>query len=626
MERGQGHLVNVVCTQPRRVAAMALADRVAAEMGEEGAGTPGSLVGYQIRMESRAGPSTRLLFCTTGILLRRLQSDPTLSKFSHLVLDEIHERQSLGDFLLIVVRDLLAARPDLKVVLMSATVNAELFCGYFGNAPCFSVPGRTFPVEAWHLEDVLDMTGHVIEEGSPFARRDSATQFKRTAIEVSGRGGRSYTQQLEWEDEAAADGAESRGPEWASYLEHLREEGYKASAVKSVNRADESVVNYDLIEDLLLHIVAIEPEKLAAGEQGYRRHGAVLVFLPGLGEIRTLLERLKGSRSFGLEREYLILALHSSLSSREQQRAFQRPPPGVRKIILSTNIAETSVTIDDVSYVIDSGLLREIQLANKGRGGNRALVTTLCCRASAKQRMGRAGRVGPGLCFRLYSSFTHDRVMSEFSIPEIKRVPLEELCLAIRANGYSTSCHAFLSKAIEPPADVAVASAIKVLVDVGALTGGGPDAEGELTPLGIHLARLPMDVRLGKMLVFAALLRCLDPVLTIAAALGGSKSPLLTPIGKEQESRAAHSRFEVRQSDFLTLVNVFEQFRKASRAAGQSAAAETRYCNQYFLGRTTLKEMQDLKVGQAAAHVTRSLLGLCRVRPVLLTLIRTAAS
>jgi HrpA-like RNA helicase len=289
-------------------------------------------------MESRASASTRLLFCTTGILMRRLQSDPQLRGYSHLILDEVHERQALGDFLLIVLRDL-AVRQDLKLVLMSATVNAELFCGYFGNCPAFTIPGRFFPVQDYYLEDAMDATNHLIEEGSPMARRGSGPKFKRAAVEVSGRGGKTYTQQVMWEDESApADGDED--PAWVDFMAELRAEGYRSTTITSLARVDETVINYDLIEDLLRYIVDKEPEMVENGDDHYRENGAVLIFLPGLGEIRVLLERLSGSRYFGSGRNSLILPLHSALSSAEQQRIFERPPRGVRKIILSTNIAE----------------------------------------------------------------------------------------------------------------------------------------------------------------------------------------------------------------------------------------------------------------------------------------------
>jgi ATP-dependent RNA helicase DHX29 len=250
--------------------------------------------------------------------------------------------------------------------------------------------------------------------------------------------------------------------------------------------------------------------------------------------------------------------------------------------------------------VIDCGLVREIQLANKGKSGSRALVTTWCSRASAKQRMGRAGRVGPGVCYRLFSSFTHAHVMSEFAVPELQRTPLEELCLQVHASNLARSAHSFLMKAPEPPSPVAIASAIRVLKEVGALTpsSGGvgsseDDGEGTLTPLGVHLAKLPLDVRLGKMLIFGALFRCLDPILTIAAALSCSKSPFMTPIGREQEARHAHSKFEIRQSDFLTLDHVFREYREVARESG--ASGEARWCSQHFLGRVTLREIRDLR-------------------------------
>jgi len=513
----------------------------------------------------------------------------------------VHERQALGDFLLIVLRDLLATRSDLKLILMSATVNADLFSRYFGGCPTFSIPGRTFPVTDFFLEDAVQLTGHVIEEGSQCALKGSGPNMRRTAVNISGRGGKTYTQQLYWEEEGSD---EPEDPRWAEYMDNVKAKGASAVVMKSLTRVDESVVNYDLIQDLLNYLL----EKEAEGDRGRIGNGelgAILIFLPGLGEIRTLYERLTVSRIFGDESRYLILPLHSSLSSKEQQRVFDRAPRGARKIILSTNIAETSVTIDDVFYVIDCGLVREVQLASRGRGGARALVTTWCCRASAKQRMGRAGRVGPGVCYRLFSTYTYQNAMREFAVPELQRVPLEELCLQIRATGLADSCRTFLLRAPQPPAEEAIDRAITVLEDVGAFTKLPPPAsrdqrpatkpEGVVTPLGRHLVKLPMDVRLGKMLIFGAMFKCLDPVLTIAASLS-CKTPFVTPFGREQEAKAMHAKFEVRQSDFLSLHRVFDAFREASKRGRGGGGAEWRFCNENYLSRVTLREIQDLKV------------------------------
>lgn len=609
---GEGHNVNLVCTQPRRVAAVSLAERVAQEMGEEGgAGGSGALVGYQIRMESKTTAATRLTFCTTGILLRKLQTDPDLSQYTHIILDEVHERQALGDFLLVVLRDLLKRRPTLRLVLMSATVNADLFSWYFGNCPVFTIPGRCFSVQEQYLEDTIEATGHFIEEGSVYALKEGRAQYQRATVEVSGRGGNTYSQALEWqEDDAVTEGR--RGSRWVAFMEECREAGYSKATLKSMGRVDESVVNYELLEDLLRYIVEVEPAKVAKGESGWRTGGAILVFLPGLGEIRGILERLRGGRFFRDDNQYWLLPLHSTLSPAEQRKVFERPRHGVRKVILSTNIAETSVTVDDVVYVVDCGLVREIQ-QTKGRGGGRALVTNWCCRASAKQRMGRAGRVGPGVCFRLFSRHTFRTLMSEFAVPELQRTPLEELCLQIRANDLAPSCREFLLKAPEPPELVAIDAAVRVLREVGALASAEDGAEGRgqqkrkggdngrclegeegiLTPLGIHLAKLPMDVRLGKMLVFASLFQCLDPVLTVAAGLSGIKSPFLAPFGKEAEARAMHAKLEVRQSDFLTLVNTFQAYRSACLQGG--AAEEHKFCSSHFLSKIALREMASLK-------------------------------
>lgn len=214
-----------------------------------------------------------------------------------------------------------------------------------GGCPAFTIPGRYYPVEEHYLEDVFEYTRHFIEEVSPYTRRDMRSQFKSTTVEVSGRGGNSFHQRLEWQEEAT-EAVGRRGPGWVAFMDQSREEGYDAMTLKSLGRVDETALNPDLIEDLLRHIVEAEPEHVKSGEPGWREDGAILVFLPGLGEIRGLLERLQAGRLFRDERRFWLLPLHSALSSAEQQRVFQKPPGrGVRKIILSTNIAETSVTV-----------------------------------------------------------------------------------------------------------------------------------------------------------------------------------------------------------------------------------------------------------------------------------------
>ena len=304
-----------MCTQPRRLAAIAVAERVSEEFGERDIGVSPSLVGYQIRLDKRVCKTTQLLFCTTGILLRRLQSDPSLSSVTHVILDEVHERDINCDVLLCVLRSLSLKprRRPLKILLMSATISTKQFSSYFSHCPILTIPGRLYPVTQRFLPDILEVTGHIIEAGSKCSKAEKEI-----------------------------------GEEWYSPDDDVQ---YSDTTIRSMTRVLPHVINYDLIEDLLQFIVQDEDTPA----------GAILVFLPGLSEITRMSTRLKANRRFDPE---WILSLHSSLPASDQKRIFTRPPAHQVKIILSTNIAETSVTIDDVTVVVDSGRVKMIDFVN----------------------------------------------------------------------------------------------------------------------------------------------------------------------------------------------------------------------------------------------------------------------
>lgn len=373
---------------------------------------------------------------------------------------------------------------------------------------------------------------------------------------------------------------------------------------RSMDRVDESVINYDLIEDVLSILLLNDecpftlPASFKLEKQSDNTHstnGAVLIFMPGIGEIRTLIDRLVGMRSFGNSNKFEIIPLHSTLSSTDQKRAFKTSTIGCRKIIVSTNVAETSVTIPDVVYVLDCGRVREIR-RNK-RTSTKTLIATWCSRASAKQRAGRAGRVQSGICLKLYSSKTERTVMMQSSEPELKRIPLEEICLTILAGHFATDCLGFLSLTPEPPDDLAVNAALKVLEDIGAVVVDRTlsnthlvSSAQVLTDLGRHLSKLPVDARVGKMLLFGAVFKCTDAVLTIAASLSASKSPFVNSFEDGPQAKAAHKPFYHPFSDFLTLVNVWKAFRQAD----QSGNAR-QFCREKYLNFAVLREIQDAR-------------------------------
>jgi len=372
-----------------------------------------------------------MLFCTTGVLLRRLQQDPNLTGISHVVVDEVHERDALSDFLLVILRDVASRRDDFHLVAMSATVDADLFGNYFrqvvpGEIPSVAMQGKTFPVEEYRLEDAIEACGYVCEPNSEFSI--SGQQAKKKG--ASGGGNRRSKQMAALADAAGSFVDESIITDETRkyYCE------YDESTMRQLQIVDENCVNLDLIEQLVTHIAEDYEE------------GAILVFLPGMGEIKALHDRLRASLYESEHRapssvrteddddddkkknsppRYLLVPLHSTLTAEEQKRAFSKPAPGVRKVVMSTNIAETSITIDDCVYVIDAGKVRETRFNAKTRTSS--LETAWVSRASAKQRRGRAGRVKPGYCFHLYSSKTEAEVLEDFAIPEISRAPLDAL-------------------------------------------------------------------------------------------------------------------------------------------------------------------------------------------------------
>jgi ATP-dependent RNA helicase DHX36 len=478
-----GTACNIICTQPRRIAATSVARRVAIERGER----LGKNVGYQVRLDSmlprQAGSIT---YCTTGILLMRLQHalNDVLDSYSHLVIDEVHERDNDLDFLLLVLRKaiqerLLAGKTVPKVVLMSATMEVELFAKYFDRSlpsgeivkcPTLEIPGRLYPVTEKYLEEVCE----ILQDQYP-----GQLNFLKEEIDTE-----AYIEQEQ--RFAASEPIRARYPT----LAHNSATATKGNEAFPMVLEAQPAQLYDSDDPSTELMEALVPIAFASAIVAHlartTNHGAILVFLPGLKEILDVDRCLRSSRPFGVDfrdlSRFKICLLHSTISSAGQSEVFDPVPEGCRKIILATNIAETSVTIPEVRYVVDSGKIREKHYDPVGR------ITKLKCtwisKSNSKQRAGRAGRVQDGYYYALFSKARLDSMRSS-ALPEILRSDLQEVCVDIKAQDFNMPIRNFLAAAIEPPSPQAVAYALQNLQELEVLT-----EDEVLTPLGRILASL----------------------------------------------------------------------------------------------------------------------------------------
>ncbi|KAL1808869.1 hypothetical protein ACET3Z_025859 [Daucus carota] len=465
------------CTQPRRVAATSVAKRVAEEFGCR----IGEEVGYAIRFEDTTGPDTVIKYMTDGMLMREILIDENLSQYSVIMLDEAHERTIYTDVLFGLLKKLVQKRRDLRLIVTSATLDAEKFSGYFFNCNIFTIPGRTFPVE------IL------------------------------------YTKQPE-----------------SDYLDAA------------------------LITVLQIHLT--EPA------------GDILLFLTGQEEIdyacQCLYERMKG---LGKNVAQLIpLPVYSALPSEMQSRIFEPAPPGKRKVVIATNIAEASLTIDGIYYVIDPGFAK--QNVYNPKQGLDSLVITPISQASAKQRAGRAGRTGPGKCYRLYTESAFHNEMPPTTIPEIQRINLGFTTLSMKAMGIND----LLSfDFMDPPSPQALISAMEQLYSLGAL-----DEEGLLTKLGRKMAEFPLDPPLSKMLLASVDLGCSDEILTIIAMIT-TGNIFYRPREKQAQADQKRAKFFQPEGDHLTLLAVYEAW-KAKNFSGP-------WCYENFVQLRSLRRAQDVR-------------------------------
>ncbi|KAJ6433099.1 hypothetical protein OIU84_020182 [Salix udensis] len=517
-------------------------DRVSAERGEP----LGEAVGYKVRLEGVKGKNTHLLFCTSGILLRRLLSDHNLNGITHVFVDEIHERGMNEDFLLIVLKDLLPRRQDLRLILMSATLNAELFSNYFGGAPTIHIS-----VSAQFLEDVLEMTGYKL------------TSFNQVD---------DYGQEKMWKTQRQLVPRKRKNQITTLVEDALNKssfENYSSRARDSLACWMPDCIGFNLIEAVLCHICRKE------------RPGAVLVFMTGWEDISSLRDQLKAHPLLGDPNRVLLVTCHGSMATSEQKLIFEKPPPNVRKVVLATNMAEASITINDIVYVVDCGKAKETTY--DALNNTPCLLPSWISKASAQQRKGRAGRVQPGECYHLYPRCVYE-AFAEYQLPELLRTPLNSLCLQIKSLQVG-SIGEFLSAALQPPESLAVQNAIGFLKMIGAL-----DEKENLTNLGKYLTMLPVDPKLGKMLIMGAIFHCFDPVLTIVSGLS-VRDPFLLPQDKKDLAGTAKSRFSAKDcSDHMALVRAYEGWKEAER---EGSAYE--YCWRNFLSAQTLQAIHSLR-------------------------------
>lgn len=467
----------VGCTQPRRVAAMSVAKRVAEEYGCR----LGQEVGYAIRFEDCTSSETVIKYMTDGMLLRECLVDPDLSGYSVIMLDEAHERNIHTDVLFGLLKRTARRRPDMKVIVTSATLDAEKFSTYFGGVPIFTIPGRTYPVEVM------------------------------------------YTKQPE-----------------TDYLDAA------------------------LITVMQIHLK--EPE------------GDILLFLTGQEEIDTacqiLFERMK---SLGpVAPELVILPVYSALPSEMQTRIFEPAPSGGRKVVVATNIAETSVTIDGIYYVVDPGFVK--QKVYNPKMGMDSLVVVPISQAAARQRAGRAGRTGPGKCYRLYTETAFRNEMLPATLPEIQRTNLANTVLTLKAMGINDLLHFDF---MDPPPVQTMIVAMELLYALGAL-----DEEGLLTRLGRKMAEFPLEPQLSKMLLKSVELGCSDEMLTVVAMLS-VQNVFYRPKEKESQADQRKAKFFQAEGDHITLLAVYQSWKANSYSSP--------WCYENFVQARSLRRAQDVR-------------------------------
>lgn len=478
-EAGYTKQGKIGCTQPRRVAAMSVAARVSQEMGVK----LGHEVGYSIRFEDCTSEKTVLKYMTDGMLLREFLGEPDLASYSVIMVDEAHERTLSTDILFGLVKDIARFRKDLKLLISSATLDAEKFSDYFDSAPIFKIPGRRYPVEI-HF---------------------------------------------------------TKAPE-ADYI-------------------DAAIVT-------VLQIHVLQPP------------GDILVFLTGQEEIETVDEILKHrTRGLGTKiAELIICPIYANLPTELQSKIFEPTPEGARKVVLATNIAETSLTIDGINYVIDPGFCK-IKSYNP-RTGMESLLINPISKASAMQRAGRSGRTGPGKCFRLYTQYNYHNDLEDNTVPEIQRTNLANVVLTLKSLGIHDLVNFDF---MDPPPSEALLKALEQLFALSAL-----NSKGELTKVGRRMAEFPLDPMLSKMIVASDKYKCSDEVISIASMLSVGNSIFYRPKDKQVHADNARMNFHTGNvGDHIALLNVYNSWRETNFS--------TQWCYENYIQVRSMKRARDIR-------------------------------
>ncbi|XP_026321483.1 ATP-dependent RNA helicase DHX36-like isoform X2 [Hyposmocoma kahamanoa] len=550
--KGKGANVKILVTQPRRIAASSLAARVAEERAEP----MGSSVGYAVRLEKVDARSRgSIMFVTTGILLAELEVNQGLVNNSHVILDEVHERDCDMDLSMCLLKIVLKKRKDFKVILMSATIDAEKISEYFDNCPMIHIEGLAYPVEDIYLEDILEATKFQLTDvKSKVFNRPQPKWMKHAGRNAKSRDAKEIEKQVQYRAEIS--------PWLESIKKNISREVYNTLADPRIEELDKG-----LVVALLKHIVYQKPP------------GAILVFLPGIGDITKVMKLMDDTNEFP-KSLCEIYPLHSKLASLDQRKIFERPPPHMRKIIIATNIAETSITIDDIVYVIDCGKVKMKGL--NVEDNMTTLKTEWVSQANLRQRRGRAGRCQPGVCYHLITTYRAS-TLAERILPELQRSDLLEPVLCTKRLRLGKAGIA-LNMVPSPPAQSTIEWAVRHLQQCGAL-----DDDEKLTPLGWHLARLPVHPAAGKLLLLGTLFGCLDRAASVAA-VWGFKDPFQLVIGKEREVDAVRIRLSQGEpSDHVAISEAIIQWEKASPHRRYSFAFE------HFLSHSTVELLSEMK-------------------------------